>query len=112
MNSTEKKNALIGEIGALMLSDSKLAKNPWDAISLVAKYANGKGVSGYRYYGDDYNGWIPEALEVDNKLAELQNLMKEERPHSLDAQSKVTGYERICILASSLARLIKFHSLG
>lgn len=78
MNSTEKKNALIGQIAALMLSDPELASNPWDSLSLVANYANGQDVSGYRYYGDDYEGWLPDDSDVDKKIKLLQSLMEED----------------------------------
>jgi len=51
----------------MMLSDSELANNPWDALSLVANYDNGQDVFGYRFNDDDYEGWLPEAAEVDDK---------------------------------------------
>jgi len=79
MTSTEKKNALIGEIGALMLSDPELADSDWDALCAVANISDSsKKAFGYRFSGDQYQGWVPKDRLFRDKIADLQTLMSED----------------------------------
>lgn len=68
------KDALILEIGRLIVGDRKVAAQPWDRYALVAWY--GEGVStlnGFRYVGDEPGqAATPESFELEDRLDELR----------------------------------------
>ncbi len=46
------KDALIVEIGRLLVADAKVSAKPWDAYSLVAWFGDGvRKLNGFRYVG-------------------------------------------------------------
>ena len=68
------KDALILEIGRLIVDDRKVAAQPWDKYALVAWY--GEGVStlnGFRYVGDEPGQpATPESFELEDRLDQLR----------------------------------------
>ena len=75
--SREHRDALVTEIGSLLLSDAGLAEKGWDAIALVATLADGRrNLQGYRYFdGDDFAGWVPSSFEPLRRIRALHEAM-------------------------------------
>ena len=68
------KDALILEIGRLIVDDRKVAAQPWDKYALVAWYGDGVStLNGFRYVGDaPGQPATPESFELEDRLDELR----------------------------------------
>ena len=79
-NAPPRRDELVKEIGALLLSDPALAGERWDAIALVATFADGReDMHGYRYFdGSDFEAWIPQSFDPLDRLTELHGVMAAE----------------------------------
>ncbi|WP_242108487.1 hypothetical protein [Luteimonas aquatica] len=68
------KDALIVEIGRLIVSDPKVASKPWDKYALVAWYGDGVSkLNGFRYLGEDAaQPATPAGLELEGRLDALR----------------------------------------
>lgn len=69
------KDALIVEIGRLIVADAKVAAQPWDRYALVAWYGDGVSkLNGFRYVGEEAGQpATPAAPELEDRLDELRD---------------------------------------
>lgn len=69
------KDALIVEIGRLIVADAKVAAQPWDRYALVAWYGDGVSkLNGFRYVGEEAGQpATPATPELEDRLDELRD---------------------------------------
>ncbi|HVI58122.1 MAG TPA: hypothetical protein VM619_04500 [Luteimonas sp.] len=74
------KDALILEIGRLLVADRKVAAQPWDRYALVAWHGEGTStLNGFRYLGDQPGQpATPESLEIEDLLDALREATRVE----------------------------------
>lgn len=68
----EQVDALIGQIGQIILDDAELVGNEWDTAAFVAVLAKPNSVFGFRYLGTQVYPTTPVTLELLALLEELQ----------------------------------------
>lgn len=68
------KDALIVEIGRLIVADPKASAQSWDAFALVAWYGDGiSKLNGFRYAGSaPGEPATPSSLEIEDRIDQLR----------------------------------------
>ena len=72
------RDALVHEIGALLVNDDKVAAQPWDAYALVARFGDGRlQISGFAYEGAQWRLATPGDANLPRKLMALREATRE-----------------------------------
>lgn len=74
------RDEAVVQVARLILDDEKTRSVEWDAISLVIRASKGqKGMHGYRFFGDDWEAFLPgSGFDIIRLMKRLQATMAEE----------------------------------
>lgn len=75
MADKARADALIHEIGNMIVRDANYRDRDWTAIALVIEVAARKRMYGFLYTADDWEAETPEEFDVITKAQELQAAM-------------------------------------
>ena len=77
--ATPGQDALVHEVGALIVRDERVAARPWDAYALVARVeANRIQLNGFAYEAGSMRPATPRGPEMHHKLKALRDAMRED----------------------------------
>src|SRR5262245_33177143 len=75
----KRADALIGEIGEVILRDPTLTDDDWDSVAFVAVLEKPVSVFGFRYSADKHSPTTPLTIELLALLEELQKATSDKR---------------------------------
>ncbi len=79
VDAAPAQDALVHEVGALIVHDERVAAQPWDSYALVARFdANRIQLNGFAYADDRMRPATPRGSDVHHKLKALREAMRED----------------------------------
>lgn len=72
------QDALVHEVGMLIVRDARVSAQPWDGYALVARFDDASLVlNGFAYQGETFRSATPKGTEIHHRLQALREAMRE-----------------------------------